>query len=364
MLQLEMLPVEQGDALLLEYGTAAEARRVLIDAGPGSSYENVRWRLLQIPRAERRFELLVVTHIDADHIEGVIKLLQDEDLGCTFRDVWFNDHRHLQDLLDRPAPSRLGPVHGEILAMLLAERANQRWNGAFDGERVAVSPGEPLPARTLEGGLELTVVGPGLDELRRLVEHWDGVLRDVGFEPGDAENARFQLERRRRLGPPRAKLGDGEVGPRPLDNSVANGSSIALLAEYGGHRLLLAGDALAPTLQTGLERWLADRRTGKVRLDAFKLPHHGSQANLRPELLELLKCKRYLVSTNGRHGHPDAQTIEWVLENHQARGQPTLQFNYETEETMKWIEAAREAEYPFEIVRPEGTSLRLYDRRR
>ena len=30
-------------------------------------------------RLERRFDLLVITHIDADHIEGIIRLLLDAD---------------------------------------------------------------------------------------------------------------------------------------------------------------------------------------------------------------------------------------------------------------------------------------------
>ena len=54
---------------------------------------------------------LVITHIDFDHIGGVLSLLQDKDLGVTFHDIWFNGWRHLPG----SGFEEFGPVQGEKL---------------------------------------------------------------------------------------------------------------------------------------------------------------------------------------------------------------------------------------------------------
>ncbi len=57
-------------------------------------------RLLELPREERKLELLVITHIDCDHIDGVIRLLR-EDLaahGIGFGDIWFNGTDQLNEI--------------------------------------------------------------------------------------------------------------------------------------------------------------------------------------------------------------------------------------------------------------------------
>ena len=44
----------------------------------------LRARIAGLPAGERRFELLVVSHIDNDHIGGVLPMLEDEELGLEF----------------------------------------------------------------------------------------------------------------------------------------------------------------------------------------------------------------------------------------------------------------------------------------
>ena len=78
MLSIEMLPARHGDCLWIEYaeGVSDRTRRILVDGGPGFAYGALRARIEQLPLAEREFELVVVTHIDADHIEGIIRANQ------------------------------------------------------------------------------------------------------------------------------------------------------------------------------------------------------------------------------------------------------------------------------------------------
>ena len=96
------------------------------------------------------------------------------------------------------------------------------------------------------------------------------------------------------------------------DTSKTNASSIALF-EFDGRRILFTGDGDDPRIVESL-RPIAEAEGGRLRLDALKVPHHGSAANISRELLELIDCPRYLISTNGeRHGHPDPVAMARIL---------------------------------------------------
>jgi beta-lactamase superfamily II metal-dependent hydrolase len=344
MIRLEMLPAQHGDALLLQYGPGATLRRrVLLDAGPRSAYADVRARLLALPtsRGRRRIDLLVVTHVDGDHIEGVIALLQDDELALDVRDVWFNDWNHLQPLVAGRTPEHLGPEQGEFLGALLDE-AGVPWNRAFDGGTiVCTEPGDGrLPRRSVHG-LQLTVVSPTVETLLDLRRTWHDAIRAAGFRPGSRAAALRQFADRRWAKEP-ATLGQESIA-KTLDHSQANGSSIALVAEYRGRRLLLAGDAFAQVLRPTLERWRDERpaqrsRDGvRVAFDAVKLAHHGSIKNVTPELLGVVDTPTYLVSSSGaRFRHPDVATIRMLIDEHPGSEPPDVRFNYHSSQTDVW----------------------------
>lgn len=58
---------------------------MLVDGGPTYAYPRLKAhmeaRLVGLPPAERCIELLVITHVDADHIGGILELLDDPTLG-------------------------------------------------------------------------------------------------------------------------------------------------------------------------------------------------------------------------------------------------------------------------------------------
>ena len=89
------------------------------------------------------------------------------------------------------------------------------------------------------------------------------------------------------------------------DSAVANGSSIALLLEFGGRRCLLAGDAHPGVLIAGIDQFAG---TGAaLNVDVFKLPHHGSKANVTTELIRRVPAHTYVFCTDGsgNQHHPD-----------------------------------------------------------
>src|SRR5262245_37129546 len=80
---LAALNARFGDALLLHYGTTAAPKLIVIDGGPKNVYEaTLRKRLMEL-RASRtpgetlKLRMVMVSHIDNDHIVGVLGLLQE-----------------------------------------------------------------------------------------------------------------------------------------------------------------------------------------------------------------------------------------------------------------------------------------------
>jgi len=140
------------------------------------------------------------------------------------------------------------------------------------------------------------------------------------------------------------------ASPFQGDDSEANGSSIAVLAEYGDRRLLLAADAHSDVLLAGIERLLPPG--GRLQVHAFKLPHHGSRANLSRELLERVECRRYLFSTDGtRHCHPDREAVARVIKF--GGPQPELIFNYRTQYNEIWEDGYLQPKYGYAVTFPK-----------
>ena len=352
MFSIEMLPAGHGDCLWIEYGPRDALKRILIDGGTCGTYKRLKQRILALPEEDRKFELLIVTHIDADHIAGALKLIEEDLTGLTFTDIWFNGWRHLP----KSSLESLGPVQGERLTTQLISQ-QWPWNHAFKGYAVIAETETDLQEVVLEGGMRLTLLSPTAVELKALKPVWIKELKKAGLDPqepsADEEDPNTLPSTLERLGA--AELPDIDAladTPYEPDHSEANGSSIAVLAEYNGKSALFSGDAFPEVLKSSLERLYAKRNMDRLSLTAFKLPHHGSQANLNIELLEKIDCNRYLVSTNGAyHQHPDEATLAKVIKY--GGPNPQILFNYSSEYNKIWSNPLLQAQYGFSTRYPE-----------
>lgn len=336
---IEMLPACEGDCLWLSWGDRGNPRHALIDGGRKSTTASVRRKLQGLPADRRRLELLIVSHIDRDHIEGVLELLGGGLDGVEIGDVWFNGHAHLREALEAA-----GPVQGEKLTSLIGERGLP-WNAAFGGKAVVVPDEGPLPKLDLADGLTVTLLSPTRQKLGALLPEWNAEIAKAGLvKPEDAAPQ----------GPPGweragaidvAALADS---PFRADGAAPNGSSIAVLAEFEGRKALLAADAHADVVAESLARLPGD---GPLRVDVLKVAHHGSAANTSAALLAKLDCGRFLVSTNGSYfNHPDAESIARILVHGGARKQ--LMFNYRTPQTTVWDNPIWFDTYGYEALYP------------
>jgi beta-lactamase superfamily II metal-dependent hydrolase len=337
-LEVHLLPAKQGDAIWVRWGKRKLTHQLLVDMGTPGVGRALRERLAGCGV----FEALVVTHIDADHIGGVLTCVVDRELdGVTFRDVWFNGLEHVRSSTPLSVES-YGGRQGLALQRWLEHRA---WNVAMNRGPV-VRRCEPI---VLDGGLLVTVLGPTRERLDELAPVWErevqSALTSTEEAPKPALPPELEAYGARRI--PRApvlrddadlqELASGATGN---DRSAANGSSIVLLLEHGDHAVLLAGDAYAHDLIDGIASL---GRRGPLRLDAFKLPHHGSHENITRELLAKVRCRRFLFSTDGtRFAHPDAAAVACVIAHARRTGRNGLELGFNSRSVFSgwWDNAA------------------------
>ena len=378
MFTVEMLPAYIGDALWVEYGDPASPSRILIDGGLVGTVDVIEKKIREAAEKEGgrcHIELLVLSHVDADHIEGLIKLLGKKNLPLDIGDLWFNGWRHLPDP-DATEDEFLGAKQGEFLAALIRERGLP-WNEAFGGDTVYVPRADhgPLPRHPLPGGMELVLMSPTFKELLKLSRKWEDELDDAGLLHASHEELLDALKEDRKFAPDDDFLGDEidvqelvELGPRK-DRSAANGSSIAFVGSFEGKRCLFSGDAYWTVLRDSAERLAQEEREDRLALDAFKIPHHGSRNNIGDDLLAVLDCRRFLVSTNGRQfKHPDDEAIARLVGGKwrpdPAGDRPVdLLFNYRTKFNEKWDSSQLRGEWNYVPEYPEegeeGLTVRL-----
>jgi beta-lactamase superfamily II metal-dependent hydrolase len=327
-LRIEMLPAKHGDALVVSYGPRLKYR-MAIDAGPASAWDEIRPHLDRSLSRRRIVDLMVVTHVDTDHIEGVLMLLRDDALGVEFGDIWFNDHEHLTSDL----PATRGGVQGAYLGALLSTKP---WNEAWERKAVRLYDDGSLPAFRVDddpASESFTLMSPTREKARRMAKVWSAecAKRNLPLNKIDEILERLEDDARYR--------GAEADGRRSLghDGSAPNGSSIAFVFETDGKSVLFTGDAHASVLVDSVRRVCAERNVDRLHVDAFKLSHHGSRGNITAALLESLDCDTFLVSTNGdKFGHPDPETIDLIAANAPAGCPPTIWFNYDCPSTAMY----------------------------
>jgi Metallo-beta-lactamase superfamily len=359
-MRIEVFQSDKGDCLLI---SGRDGTRMLADAGMSSSYsEHVAPALGRIAGKGGELDLVYVSHIDRDHIGGVLQLMEDH-VAWRVRD--FQHESGNDDFPDPPRPrppkvNRLwhnafhdviadnaGPVEemlattaalleaGEGDERLIAEtqrelaasvgdgielskRAREEQlgipvNGEFEG-KLAMVRGEP---QTVElGSLELTLLGPFKEDVDALRREWNDWLR---------ENADEVRRLRAEMAADTDRLVSGDVDgfrsgmalrAKELGNrsrvTVPNLASIMLLAEENGRTLLLTGDGHRDEIIKGLEKAGRLEDDG-LHVDVLKVQHHGSEHNIDADFCRRITADHYVFCANGEHENPDLAVVDAVV---------------------------------------------------
>jgi glyoxylase-like metal-dependent hydrolase (beta-lactamase superfamily II) len=93
-----MFPAKNGDCFLVSMGTDKK-QHILIDCGYTETYNKfLKNELYNIARKNEAISLLVITHVDQDHILGALKLIEENNKHkfIHIEEIWHNSYRHLQ----------------------------------------------------------------------------------------------------------------------------------------------------------------------------------------------------------------------------------------------------------------------------
>jgi hypothetical protein len=324
---LEALEAKKGDALLLHFGTPDQPRLIVIDGGPAGVYRKTLKKRLEQLRASRvaaadaalTIRLLMVSHLDDDHINGVLQMLNElDDLRQdkkpqpysvltlwhnSFDDILGNDAGLLTANLqtaataasnEAPIPADL-PIHRDA-ALVLASvgqgrevraRAKSLAIAVNEGFKTLVGVPQGQAGKTVEfdGGLSFTVIGPSEARIAALQEEWDKQIKKLGV----AQQAGF------------------------VDDSVFNLASIVVIAKAGDKTMLLTGDGRGDDILEGLKEANL-MGTGTCHFDVMKVPHHGSDRNVSTEFFQQVTADEYVISGNGQHGNPEIAMLKMLSE--------------------------------------------------
>jgi beta-lactamase superfamily II metal-dependent hydrolase len=357
-MHIHVLPASFGDAILIEYGKPK--KYILIDGGPYFNFDALQKGLKQVAPAIKKLELLVITHVDIDHIDGIIMLLNMNPMPFTIKDVWFNGYDQLQAAKD----DLMGTIQGDYLSALISSKQIKQ-NRQFKGKAVMVTSNKPLPVITLTGGMKLTILGPNDKGLSNMRKKWEAEQEGIRSEA----NFLARLQNDKRYTTPADDLLGGttiEAWQKTIvkgDVSEANGCSIAFMSSYQGKRCLFTGDLFTDYMLPSIEQLCQEDGTDRLHVDAWKLAHHGSKKSTLESLMKKITARHILISSDGkRYAHPDPETIAKLLLHKST--EMTLHFNYRTPQNKIWENSKWKKKWLYDTRYPEhddipGISLML-----
>lgn len=387
---LEILQAHQGDCLLLHYGPEDQPSIILIDGGPGRYYNtyinSLEPRLEEIqqnlsPDDPVSLSMAMVSHMDDDHADGIVKLLEDmdsriedeEDPLLIVSNLWFNTfddiigNLEISGIAQLPAGASPSDIHDFIpslaraedhAAMMIASTRQGRdirdlarklsipVNHQFDkieaGKPKLVRTGEQGKTTLWPGDLTIQVLHPNEERLLEMQKKWDADLKKAEAN-GDPNIFYASLASR--------------------DKSPFNLASIVCLVEFEEKRILLTGDARDDDILQGLENAGLLDDNGEIMLDILKLPHHGSDRNVSRHFFEKVKATNYVISADGRHHNPDRSTLEMLSKATRGRDNFTIHLSNRTgvndleRELTEFIDADRQKGRSYGFEFREDTKL-------
>ncbi len=350
MITFEAIDAGHGDALLVRYmGDMGFERIILIDAGPsstgkhnGKKYDPLttailpRLAELKASRDENpddgkaredllTVDLVVCTHVHDDHILGVTSLfgglseVTELPTGAeiiTAPRLWHNSFSKLVEGVDIDEATQ-----GEAEVLAIGDGINLT---AYAGKIGTVvnkgAPGSLIAAGqqpTGFGPAVITILNPGNDELDELKHDWENYARKL--TSGDV-----QVQAAATL----------EAEQFKEDTSVLNLSSIVMLIEAFGRKILLTGDQRGDYVLRSLVALGLKEGDTPFHVDLLKVPHHGSKANVQRRFIAGVTADIYVFSANGKDQNPDPEVLEIVAAEARKGRKFTMAF---TNETMNYV---------------------------
>lgn len=322
--EILILKAYHGDCILIKtFNKEGNPFNILIDGGPPNTFDfSLRAELRKI----KIINLLVLTHIDYDHIGGLIKFLNNSIFNEIQIDkYWIN----CKNLIEAGVSSnKISYDHAKSLEELLIEKKIplEKYEKTITTDSLLKIADE----------IKITVLSPETEIIAKLNNDW----KDLGDIHKDAlEDLKIsntissQITKGSLL-----NLSKEKFRPqKKIENDILNSSSIALLIEGVDFKFLALADSRAEIIERTLKKLSYNDSDNRLRVDYMQISHHGSKNNTSNDLLDLIDCNNFIICTNGGLGkskHPDREVIARILYHpkRELKDRRHIIFNYSLKE--------------------------------
>lgn len=394
-MKLTVFQSDKGDCLLLE--SADGKHRMLVDGGMSRAYsEHVAPAMGALRKAKKRLDILYVSHIDQDHISGVLRLLDDEAAWRVHEHQVKNGNpTHKKPTVARPPEidaifhnafhDQIGKNSGDVESMLAATastlmasdsrtaiemglayqelatsvaeaiKVSQRIKaGQLNIPLNAPAAGRLMLVRTgmkpiKLGSISLHIIGPFEAEVKKLKDEWVAWLR---------EHQEMVRKIRAQAKTDSSNMGSSSVAALLTPMTAAaeslsqeelalakrlglrtkvttpNLASLMFLAEEAGKTLLLTGDGHLDDILKGLAHHGRLDSNGAIHVDVLKVQHHGSENNINRHFCDHVTADDYVFCGNGEHENPDLDVIELIFDRRIANDTRRFKFWFNSSEAL------------------------------
>ncbi|WP_159477580.1 ComEC/Rec2 family competence protein [Dyadobacter sp. 3J3] len=280
-LNIKAFQVLNGDCFLISFFSLHrnEESYILIDSGFASTYHRtLKLSMQQIADEGKRMDLVVITHFDNDHISGFIPFFKDFGVR-NVQKIWFN---HAGAEFSFPNnDGNIGAREGIQIRDFLLKTEKLSKNLIY------------FPQTHLIDNVTIRVLSPNLEDLQSYINKWQDTesdyksdIQSIGSVKSDKHKTVSEL------------LSDLQT----TDRSISNRSSIAFLLDHDKRTILFTADSNPDVLAKSLIS-IGFSCEFPIKVDLMQVSHHGSKSNTSLDLLHLIDCNNYLVSTNASNSH-------------------------------------------------------------
>lgn len=281
-IKIKSFDIERADCFLI---TVTDGKglffNLLVDCGRMGMADRIKKAL-----SGQKLNGIVVTHVDDDHIEGVVDLVEHYNANTFLKDAFIIYNKYDESLVSyEKGRILLLEIQKQLSQKLLIKsyaRNYNRENKVLERRRkknqlpvymLSKVQRELINERMMKKDtVYITLLSPDINTLKKFMRNWKALKKNA-----------------------------------PLTNQ----SSISFLLEYGGKRLLMTGDAV---MKDVLEALRGIHNIDKI--DFVKISHHGAENSNQgiEELVDKYSCKEYMVTISqaqtGEGRHPSRNLIE------------------------------------------------------
>jgi len=317
-MELYFYAAECGDAGRIRFrGNDQKNHNVFIDSGFERTYRSILSKeIVSLATNQEPIDLWIVSHIHDDHIGGAvayIKSILSNAIPDTVQRWHYNIPRtpitSKTKLYQISSPASVD--QGDLLTNFLEQKE-------FNVQQDISTASKPFDLF----GLKLTVLSPiplQIETLRKKYLSGEPLERNETLSVSSAvaikQNDYSTLVDR------------FDLATWEEDTSVENGSSISVLTELNGKKVLWLADAFPSTVADSLKK-LGFSKENKIKCGWVKVSHHASKANNSNTLYDLIDCNNYLISANGENKHflPHKECMARILRSPSRK--PETEYNF------------------------------------